>query len=299
MADTKAIANRIKSIRDTKKITNAMYLISSTKFRKIRKNLDDVRPYFRKLREEIGDIIDSGLVKKSRYLAPDDPKETAKKDDGRKNTCGILVITAEKGLAGAYNQNVIRKALALIEKYPDHELFVVGEYGRHYFNTHHIAFDTDFNYTDLEPTLYLARMIAGYVMDRYDRGLLSEIHVVYTDFRNGLTSEAVQMKMMPFEKSHFSKYSRGEALEEFEYVPSPLEVMERCIPVYCIGVIYSILVYSFSCEQNDRMMAMDSANKNADKLLEELTIRYNHLRQNAITQEITEISASVKAGQRQ
>lgn len=293
------IANRIKSIRDTRKITNAMYLISSTKFRKMRKTLDDVRPYFQKLREEIGNIIDSGLVKKSRYLAPDETEEIEDGQEDTTHTCGILVITAEKGLAGAYNQNVIRKALSVMEQYPDHELFVVGEYGRHYFSTHNIPYDEDFNYTDLEPTLYLARMIAGYVMDRYDKGLLSGIRVVYTDFRNALVSEAVEMRLMPFKKSHFSEYSRGEAMEEFEYVPSPIKVMERCIPVYCIGVIYSILVYSFSCEQNDRMMAMDSANKNADKLMDELTIQYNHLRQNAITQEITEISASVKASHRQ
>ena len=298
MADTKAIANRIKSIRDTRKITNAMYLISSTKFRKARKSLEEVRPFFRKLREEIGDIIGSGLVQESRYLAPE-PKDPEQEDTAPvKEICGILVITADRGLAGAYNQNVIRKALALIERYPDHELFVVGEYGRHYFSSHNIPYDTDFNYADAEPTLYLARMIAGYVMDRYDRGFLTRIHVIYTDFRNALSSEAIDIRLLPFDRHYFSESYQGGALEEFEYMPSPLEVMERCIPVYCIGMFYAILVYSFSCEQNDRMMAMDSANSNADKLLDELTIRYNHMRQNSITQEITEISASVKASQR-
>ena len=293
MADTKAIANRIKSIKDTRKITNAMYLISSTKLRKARKSLEDTTPFFRKLRKEIGEIVNSQMVTQSRYLAS--PEEGMKKD-GR---WGILVITADKGLAGAYNQNVIKKTLTLMEQYPQHEVYVVGEYGKHYFSSHQLEYDTEFKYADMEPSLYEARMIAGYIMDRYDRGILQGVHLVYTEFKNALASMAADFKMLPFDRSHFEEAAGGGALEEYEYFPSPLEVMERCIPVYCIGVIYSILVSSFCCEQNDRMMAMDSANKNADELLEELTVRYNHLRQNSITQEITEISASVKAGQKQ
>ena len=291
MPDTKAISNRIKSVRDTRKITNAMYLISSTKLRKARKSLDDTNPFFHKLREEIGNIVDRRLVYKSRYLLAEDEIEDSI------GTCGILVITADKGLAGTYNQNVIKKTLSLMEEYPDHRLFVVGEYGKHYFSSHQIPFDENFEFSDVEPTLYQARMIAGYIMDSFDRKELARIHIIYTDFKNALASQAIDLRLLPFEKEYFLEYSKGEAMEEFEYVPSPQDVLEHCIPVYCIGLIYSILVYSYCCEQNDRMMAMDSANKNADSLIADLTLRYNHLRQNSITQEITEISASVKARQ--
>lgn len=291
MADTKAIANRIKSIRDTRKITNAMYLISSTKLKKARKSLDETTPYFRRLKEEIGVLVDHEMVTESRYLI----KPGEEKKDGR---WGILVITADKGLAGAYNQNVIKKAMSLVEEYPDHELYVVGEYGKHFFSSHHQEYDTDFRFADVEPSLYEARMIAGYIMDRYDRGILSGVHIVYTDFKNALASQAMDMRLLPFEKSHFEGIAQRENAQEFEYLPSPQAVLERCIPIYCIGIVYSVLVASFCCEQNDRMMAMDSADQNADSLLEELTIQYNHLRQNSITQEITEISASVRASHR-
>ena len=294
MADSKAIANRIKSVQDTRKITNAMYLISSTKLRKARRSLEETRPFFRALRSEITRIVEHTGIRDSKYFVHED------NDSRSPGTCGILVLTADKGLAGAYNQNVIKETLRLLEEYPDYRLFVVGEYGRHYFSSHHIPFDEPFDFTDIEPTLSLARMIAGYIMERYDRGELTQLHVIYTHFKNAMSSEVQNWRMLPFETSHFSRDNMTEPYEtiEYEYFPSPAEVLQKCIPVYCIGLIYSALVYSFCCEQNDRMMAMDSANQNADKLIKELSLKYNHLRQNGITQEITEISASVKASHR-
>ena len=292
MADIKSIQNRISSVKDTRKITNAMYLISSTKLRKARRNLEDTSPFFRKLRQEIGNIIDMGLADQSRYILSEEEKNSGALE-GR---WGILVITADKGLAGPYNQNVIARTLELMKEHPDHELFVVGEYGRHFFMSHNIPINTDFNYSDMNPTMYDARMIAGPIMEQFDREALTAIQCVYTHFRDAMTSEAVCIQMLPFEKDYFAQYSTDVKPEEFEYVPSAQEVLEHCIPVYCIGMIYSMLVYSFCCEQNDRMMAMDADNKNADKLLGELTLRYNHLRQDSITQEIIEVSSSMKAG---
>ena len=306
MADTKAIANRIKSVRDTRKITNAMYLIASTKLRKSRSNLENTLPFFDALKGEIGKIVRHTHVHNSKYFI--DKNAVGEKE----GTVGILVITADKGLAGAYNQNVIKETLRMIEQHPDYRLFVVGEYGKHYFLSHNIAFDEGFDFPDHEPSLLRARMIAGYIMDLYDNRKLSQVHIVYTNFKNALTSEVTSYRLVPFEREHFTgeedqnNLAANEFFEDqgndeildFEYIPSPFEVMERCIPVYCIGIIYSVMVYSFCCEQNDRMMAMDSANQNADKLLGELTVKFNHLRQNGITQEITEISASVKASQK-
>ena len=210
MPDTKAIYNRIKSVQDTRKITNAMYLISSTKLRKARKSQEDTSPFFRKLRQEIGNIVDQRLVQKSRYLRDEDDHMR------HRGSCGILVITADRGLAGAYNQNVVKEALSLMEEEPEHQLFVVGEYGKHYFASHGIAFDEDFNFPDAEPTLYQARMIAGYIMDRYDHEKLSAVHIIYTDFKNALASQAINLQMLPFDKDYFAKYSSGSAQEEFE-----------------------------------------------------------------------------------
>ena len=289
MADTKAIANRINSIKDTRKITNAMYLISSTRLRRARKSLEDTRPFFHAMRREIGKIVLNTHVGDSRFF------DSEEGTDAAEGTSGILVITADKGLAGTYNQNVIKETLALMERHPNHRLFVIGEFGRHYFSAHKIPYDTEFHFTDHHPTLYLARVVAGYIMDLFEHREITRIYSVYTHFKNALSSEVLVFRLLPFQTSHFTQIEGlTDQDAEYEYHPSPLEVMERSIPVYCIGVIYSMLVYSFCCEQNDRMMAMDAANQNADALAEELKVKYHHLRQNSITQEITEISASVR-----
>lgn len=292
MADSKAIANRIKSVRDTKKITNAMYLISSTKLRKARKNMDETSPFFKELRSVIGHIAKDTDPANSRYFINDD------EDSHMEGTCGIFIVTADKGLAGAYNQNIIKESLKLMEEHPDHKLFVLGEYGKHYFRSRNIEIDESFDYPDYEPTLYQARVIAGHIMELYDAGQLSQIIVIYTELKNALSSHPVIYRMLPFEKEYFETGDLDDDTEEYDYFPQKVVLMEKCIPIYCIGIIYSVLVDSYCCEQNDRMMAMDSANQNADELIQALSVKFNHLRQSSITQEITEISASVRAANR-
>ena len=131
MSGTKEIKDRIESVRDTQKITNAMYLIASTKLRKARAELDRTRPYFDALRSEIKRVFRTVEGVESRYFYPGD-------DHPLRGTYAYLVITADKGLAGMYNQNVLREAQRLLNEHADAKLFVVGEYGRQYFAHHQI-----------------------------------------------------------------------------------------------------------------------------------------------------------------
>ena len=126
MSGTKEIKTHIQSVQETRKITSAMYLISSTKLRKARQELDNTRPYFEALRGEIRRIFRTTNSVDSRYFYPTEEESPM---DG---TYGCLVITADKGLAGSYNQNAIREAMHLLEQHPDMKLFVVGEYGRRF-----------------------------------------------------------------------------------------------------------------------------------------------------------------------
>ena len=128
MAGTKEIKTHIESVRETRKITNAMYLIASTKLRRARADLDNTRPFFEAVRGEIKRIFRTANDVTSQYFYPVDD------DTPMVGTYGCLVITADKGLAGAYNQNAIREALKLLEWHPDTKLFVVGEYGRRFFD---------------------------------------------------------------------------------------------------------------------------------------------------------------------
>ena len=290
MAGTKEIKTHIESVQETRKITNAMYLIASTKLRRARAELDNTRPYFQALRGEIKRIFRTANDVDSRYFFPtgdDTPLE---------GTYGCLVITADKGLAGAYNQNAIRRALELLEQHPDTKLFVVGEYGRRYFAQRQIPIEHSFLYTAQNPTMARAREISALLLDGYDRGELKQIFVVYTDMASAMSFQARSTRLLPFHRTYFAPPDGERAVTEpFEFLPSVTAVLDSMMPSYVSGFIYSALIDSFCCEQNARMTAMDSANQNAEKLLGELSLEFNRVRQSAITQEITEISAGARA----
>ena len=290
MAGTKEIKNHIESVRETRKITNAMYLIASTKLRRARAELDNTRPYFNALQWEIKRIFRKVGDVESRYFYPvgdDSPLE---------GTYGCLVITADKGLAGAYNQNAIKEALKLLEEHPDTKLFVVGEYGRRFFAAHSIPIEHSFLYTAQNPTMARAREISALLLDGFDRGELKEIYVIYTDMANSMSYEARTARVMPFHRSFFlTAPGEREVREPFEFLPDVAAVLDSMMPSYVSGFIYSALIDSFCCEQSARMTAMDSANQNAENLLGELSLEFNRVRQAAITQEITEVSAGARA----
>ena len=148
MANAKEIRERMNSVRDTAKITNAMYLISSTKMQKAKRSLEAARPYFETIHSKIENIFrDADDVENSRYFV----KEGS--DIKLTGNIACLVVTADKGLCGSYNINVIRETERLLKKYPEATLYVIGEYGRRYFDRHGIAYDKSFIYRSQAPTL--------------------------------------------------------------------------------------------------------------------------------------------------
>lgn len=286
MANTKELKDRIKAVQETKKITNAMYLISSTKLRRARIDLANTRPYFDALRSEIARMLRVDESYQSRYFFSADGKAP----EG--GVCGILVITADKGLAGAYNMNMIRAAEALSREKPGAEIFVVGEVGRRYFASH--KFPMIFLGGATSPTMETARGICTDLLDRYDGGELNELTVIYTDMKNSLTSVPLTHRQLPLERGSFGRGADGLSAP-LEFVPSQDAVIKGAIRSYLSGFIYSALLDSFCSEQNARVTAMDAANVNAQELLGDLSLQLNRSRQAAITQEITEISAGAQA----
>ncbi len=289
MAGTKEIKGRISSIRDTQKITNAMYLIASTKMRKAKNELDCTRPYFDSLRTEIKRLFRIQSKVESRYFYPADGSPVPE------NTYGCLVITADKGLAGAYNQNVLKEAKRLYTEHEDMKFFVVGEYGRRFFQKSKIPIEQSFLYTAQNPTMQRAREISSILLGMYDKGELGKIFIIYTDLQNGMQEEAKVTRLLPFHRSHFVSEEERPVKEPFDFIPDLRTVLETSVRSYVSGYIYSALVDSFCSEQNARMTAMNAANDNAEKMLGQLSIQYNRVRQAAITREITEVSAGAKA----
>ncbi len=289
MPGTKEIKNHMESVRETRKITNAMYLIASTKLRRARQELDNTRPYFQALQGEIKRIFRTANDVDSHYFYPPDGSPPLE------GTYGCLVITADKGLAGSYNQNAIRAALRLLQEHPDTKLFVVGEYGRRFFSQHKIPIEHSFLYTAQNPTMQRAREISALLLDGFDQGNLKKIFIIYTDMENSVSFQARCTRVLPFHRTYFATAGEKQVTEPFEFVPDVRAVLNNMMPSYVSGFIYSALIDSFCCEQNARMTAMDSANQNAEKLMGELSLQYNRVRQAAITQEITEVSAGAKA----
>lgn len=291
MASTSEIRRRIGSVRQTQKITHAMYLISQAKLRKAKQELDNTRPYFQALQTEIGRAFNADSTIESRYLIPADPN--AKPLPG---VPACLLITADKGLAGAYNQNVIRQGQQLMAEHPGTALYVVGEYGRRWFAQRGVPVEKSFLYTAQNPTLDRARHIAELLLDRFDAGEINSVWIIYTDMKNGLEATVHQAQVMPLHRERFhaaTAATAGDAV--YEFVPSAKAVLDNAARSCLTGYIYSALVDSFCSEQSARMTAMNAADQNAEELLKDLSVQFNRARQAAITQEITEVSAGERA----
>ena len=291
MASTSEIRRRIGSVRQTQKITHAMYLISQAKLRKAKQDLSNTRPYFDALQTEIGRVFNADSSIESRYLMPEDAN--ARPLPG---VAACLLITADKGLAGAYNQNAIRQAQQFLAANEGAVLYVVGEYGRRWFSQRGIPIEKSFLYTAQNPTLQRARQISELLLERYDAGEINAVHVIYTDMKNGLEATVRQAQLLPLHRERFSTAKADTAGgSTFEFVPNAAAVLDNAVRSCLTGFIYSALVDSFCSEQSARMTAMNAADQNAEDLLKDLSVQYNRARQAAITQEITEVSAGERA----
>lgn len=290
MPNIQGIKKRIDSVKETRKITNAMYLISSTKLRKAKEWLDSTRPYFEALRKEIKRIFRQGeMPAHNIYFYPVDVTEKLT------GTFACLLITGDKGLAGAYNFNVIKSAMSLLEYGCEIKWYVVGQYGRQLLSQRGIPVEKSFLYTAQNPTMHRAREICEILLDEYKKGSFSKIYVAYTDMQ-GMSDEATLTRILPFHRKQFVTTTVEEpVLSPFEYTPSVEVVLENIMRSYIAGFIYSALIDSFCSEQHARMTAMKAANDNAEKLITELSVQYNRMRQAAITQEITEVAAGARA----
>lgn len=289
MASAKEIQDRMRSIKDTLKITNAMYMISSSKLKKSKKMLADTEPYFYTLQSEMSRILRHLPDMNSIYF------KTNAEIPERKRKAGYIVITADKGLAGSYNHNILKLAEEELEKRDDYKLFVLGELGRHYFEQKGINIDKQFHFVVQDPSLSRARRIAEDLLKLYHENQLDELYIIYTTMVNAMQEEAQVAQLLPLKKTDFKiPVPIDIPLEGLALKPSAEEVMDHIVPNYVVGFVYGALVEAFSCEQNARMMAMEGATNSAKQMLKELDIEYNRARQAAITQEITEVIAGAK-----
>ena len=280
MADITEIKHRIKSIQDTHQITKAMELISIAKMRKAIQKQSFSSVYFDSVRYTLKDIMRHSTDIRHKYI------------DRRPDTrTAYIVVAGDKGLAGAFNSNVLNLAWQHMQSRPVHYVVTIGQMARAFFESKGQPIDLEFTHAVTNPTLHDARGIMRDILDLYDRNLMDEVVVVYTRMESTVSQKPELVRLLPILESDIPSQGESTFTGEILYDPSPKEVLNVLVPQYLVGMIYSVLIHSFASEHAARMMAMSNANKNAEKMLETLNLEYNRSRQSSITTELLDMAS--------
>ena len=282
---------RIKSTESMKKITRAMELIAASRIIKAQQRAQSAAPYARELTRAVSAV--------ATYSNVDHPLTT---ETSESNRAAILIVTSDRGLAGAYSSSVLKEAERLVEKLKgegkDVAIYVSGRKGVTYFNFRQREMaDSWVGHSD-QPTYEVARDIGEALIEQFlteDTGV-DEVHVVYTRFRSMLTQEPTAVRLLPLEVVEGEdRPSESEVLPLYEFEPGPAEVLDGLLPRYVQSRIYFALLQAAASELAARQRAMKSATDNATELIKKYTRIANQARQAGITQEISEIVGGVNA----
>ncbi len=274
---------RMKSIGQSLQMTKAMKLISTAKLRKARRQLSDAIPYFDSIKNAMADIAVNSNIAASTWF---DRRE--RKPDKKIAT---IIISSDRGLAGGFNINAIRLAE---EKCPEGSIVMtIGSVCKRYFMDKNYILLEDFASSRKVPTVYEARDIANFIMDQYSNERIDEFRVIYTRMISTVKLVPELFQLLPLEKKLFEKNDL--IGRRYNCEPDEESAFAAMVPHYLKGVIYGCLVETFASEQAARMTAMDSAVKNAGDMLARIKLKYNRARQQAITQEVSEIVAGAAA----
>lgn len=273
------IKRRIKSVNNTKKITNAMGLIATSNLRQSRQVLEFNNQYIDMVKEAKNAVVANAYVK-SKFVS-----------GNKSNKKLYVVITSERGMCGSFNSNVVSKLTNSLDKASDFDIAVVGSKGvtalkRYKYNTA-ISFDPISDVPTMEETNKICnQIIESYLNDKY-----GEVILVYSRFVSVVSSEVQFEKVLPME------IDEKESVNSSTYLLEPTEevVFDRVAETYLRGYIYNVMINSKVSEHSLRMTAMDGATKNANELIEKLNLEYNRIRQSVITQEISEIVGGAEA----
>ena len=291
MANLRDVRLRMRAIRQTLQVTNAMNLISTAKLRKGRRMLHDVEPYYARIEKSMYDIFSGAKLAKNRYFSSIEKEEASR--------TAIIVITSDKGLAGGYNANVFHTVNKLCASVNNPALILIGAIGYRYFVHTKLPILENFSFKSQLPQLEDAQEIAEYVISQYLWGMFDEVHLVYTHMYSSIKIMPRERQLLPLNaakmKEELEKNGAQRVELQFEYIPSKEAVFNALVPMYVKGIIYCSLVEAYVSEQNARRSAMDEASKNAKEMLEDLQISYNRARQAGITQEMTEIVGGAEA----
>lgn len=285
----KEVRNRIKSVQSTQQITKAMKMVSAAKLRRAQDAIVQMRPYARKLQELLTNIVSNTEVEGAHSLAVERPVEKVL----------LIVITSDRGLAGAYNANVIKLAKQTIkEKYGTQmarrnvTIWSIGKKGYEHFVKNNFAVTDTYKDIFLHLSFEGVQQAAQAAVNAFRRGEFDVVEIVYSEFKNAATQRFVVERFLPIPKTTGTGTAKR---ADFIFDPNKEQLIAELMPKILNTQLYKAVLDAHASEHGARMTAMDKATENANELLRSLRISYNRARQAAITTELTEIVSGAAA----
>ena len=283
MANLKNIQTQIKSVSSIQKVTKAMKMVAAAKLRRAQERMEQARPYSKRLENLIGNL----LIDADASILP--LLET--RDDIQKHA--LLIITSDRGLAGSFNSNIIKKAEEEIDKVGKNNvvLICIGKKCYEYFNSRNYQIDYSYSETWNNLNYNQATRIGNGLVSSYLENKFDSLSVIYNYFKNTASQEVLYNQLLPitFENNDEIK------LNDIIYEPSKKELIQSLVPKFFNTEIWQCLLESFASEQAARMLAMDNATENAKDMISDLKLQFNKARQTAITTEMLEIVGGAEA----
>ena len=288
MATLREIRRRITGVKNTQKITKAMKMVAAARLRRAQEGIISTRPYARKLGELLRHLVTKVDVGLNPLLAGREVKSTL-----------LVVITADRGLCGSFNSNIIKAAVNHLKSYTgaNASLITVGRKGTDFFGKRnfkvvakHPGIFSDLDFSD-------AREIVQEVTEGYLSGKYDKIEVIYNEFKSVIQQRIVIEQLLPIPPEEMKSVGGLQSLSQVDYIyePSSAEIINALVPRHLNFQMWRMLLESNAAEQGARMTAMDNATENARELIRDLTLKFNNARQAAITKELLEIVSGAEA----
>lgn len=307
MANLKEIKNRIQSVKSTQKITRAMKMVAAAKVKKAENTVKMSRPFTKELVSMFKKLLNSVETYSSQSLkiksAIDNYPELLQVREIK--SVGLLVITSNKGLAGAYNANVIRKTIKTIEEYQAQGiktlLFIVGQKGVSTLKRKCKGLNCEIKNTYLnianDPTGEGAKIVIEDIAEYYVSHEIDKIEIITTRFKNMMSYYVENWEILPLKElnSDYERLHDGILEPIMEFIPDMHHILQKIVPMYMTNILFQSLLEAQASELASRMTAMSAACTNAEKMLNELSVQYNKTRQYAITNEIIEVVSGANA----
>jgi F-type H+-transporting ATPase subunit gamma len=295
MAKARAIVKRRKAVRNIRKITKTMQMIATAKFQKALKRAVAAKPYNRKVREMVGELAASvGGNVEHPLLRPADPAAA-------KNRIALLVITSNRGLAGAYNGNILRNSMNFIRQRQGEQkqidLYLSGKKGASYFQFHKFQITQRFEQFADAPKFEDAAAVADQFMARFIAGEVDAVYVSYMNFVSSSSQKADVLTLLPLSgvAAAAQKDKEKKLTAVYDFYPEERALLDELLPLTVRTTLFQCFLDATTSENVARMVSMKSATDNADEMIKSLTMQYNRARQSQITTELSEIMGGVEA----